>query len=147
MFPDGINNWFENKKDYGVIFIRLLIGVYLIYVQHDNFFNSQNMIDVGNFFASHKIPLPFFSAYLSVYAQFFAGILFILGACTRYAAAVMVFNFIIAFIAVDIHKVYPHNFNAQVMLFSSLFLLFNGAGKLSLDKWIQNRKNKAGIFN
>jgi putative oxidoreductase len=135
----SINDWFENKREYSPVFIRLVVGAYLVYLQQSNVFSYENMIAVGEYFDGHNIPFPMISAYISAYAQFIAGILFLLGAFIRYAAVVMVINFIVAFIAVDIHKVYPQNFPAQVMLSSALFFLFYGAGKLSIDEWIKTR--------
>lgn len=133
----SFNNWFEINRDYGSVLLRILIGAYLIYMQHDNVFNNKNMIDVEGYFRENKIPIPVVSAYLSVFAQFFCGVLIMLGAFVRYASAVLVFNFIIAFIAVDFYKTYPLNFPAQIMLSSSLLFLFQGAGKLSIDDWLK----------
>jgi len=128
--------WLEQRRDYGALFIRLVVGSYLIYGTQDNVFSYARMLEFRDFLAAHKVPLPLFSAHLSVYAQFIAGILYILGALTRYAAAVMVINFIVAFVAVDLHGTYARSFPAQAMLASSLFLLFHGSGRPSVDAWL-----------
>ncbi len=104
--------WFENKREYGLVAIRLVVGAYLVYVQHDNVFNLESMAGVVQYFDTLNIPMPALSAYVSVYAQFFAGLQYITGAFTRYAASAMVINFVVAFIAVDFHRTYPQNFPA-----------------------------------
>jgi len=136
--------WLEERRDYGALFVRLVVGAYLIYGTQDNVFSWARMLEFRDFLAAHKVPLPLFSASLSVYAQFIAGTLFILGALTRYAAAVMVINFIVAFIVVDLHRPYAQSFPAQVMLASSMFLLFHGAGRPSMDAWLSRSEKKQG---
>src|SRR5687767_12258244 len=93
--------WLEDRRDYGALFIRLIVGSYLIYGTQDNVFSWARMLEFRDFLAARDVPLPLLSAHLAVYAQFIAGALYILGALTRYAAAVMVINFIVAFIVVD----------------------------------------------
>ncbi|MEW6736935.1 MAG: DoxX family protein [Acidobacteriota bacterium] len=137
-FLNPVLQWLDRRRDYGTLFIRLVVGVYLIYGTQDNVFSYARMIEFRDFLAAHKFPIPLFSAYLSVYAQFSAGILYILGAFTRYAAAVMIINFIVAFVAVDLYQPYPRNFPAMVMLSSSLLLLFQGSGRPSVDAWLKS---------
>ena len=84
-------------------------------------------------------PFPLFSALLSAYAQFVCGILFILGAATRYAAVVMIINFIAAIIIAHVGDTYPNTFPALMMLAAACFFLLHGAGKLSVDDSLQNR--------
>lgn len=137
-----ILQWLEERGDYGALFIRLVVGSYLIHGSQDNVFSWTRMLEFRDFLAARDVPLPLFSAHLSVYAQFVAGALYIFGALTRYAAAVMVINFIVAFIVVDLHQPYAQSFPAQVMLASAMFLLFHGAGRPSVDVWL-SRSEKA----
>ncbi|MGH9753361.1 MAG: DoxX family protein [Blastocatellia bacterium] len=140
----SILQWLEERRDYGALFIRLVVGSYLIYGTQDNVFSWARMLEFRDFLAARNVPLPLFSAHLSVYAQFIAGSLYILGALTRYAAAVMVINFIVAFIVVDLHQPYARSFPAQVMLASALFLLFHGAGRPSVDAWLSGSEKARG---
>jgi putative oxidoreductase len=137
-----VNEWFENKREYGLVAIRLVVGAYLVYVQQNNVFNPESMAGVAQYFDTLNIPMPALSAYVSVYAQFIAGLLFIVGAFTRYAAAAMVINFVVAFIAVDFHRTYPQSFPAQIMLSSAILFLFCGSGPWSVDHRLKSKKQK-----
>src|SRR5918999_191118 len=86
----------EKYKEYGVIFIRLMVGFHLIYGTQDNVFSYARMEEFAGFLSARGVPFPLFSAFLSAYAQFICGMLFIVGLATRYAAVVMIINFIAA---------------------------------------------------
>jgi len=130
----------ENYKEYGVIFIRLIVGFHLIYGTQDNVFSYARMEEFAGFLAARGVPVPLFSAFLSAYAQFVCGIFFILGAATRYAAVVMIINFVAALVIAHRGDAYPNTFPALVMLFAACFLLLHGAGKLSVDDALEGRR-------
>jgi putative oxidoreductase len=136
----SLNHYFESRKDYGAIFLRVLIGWRLIYGTQDNVFSWERMIEFRNFLDQLGTPLPLFSATLSVYAQFICGILYVVGLWIRSAAIVMIINFIFALIIAHIGTTFLETFDALVMLFGSIFFLFYGSGKISLDNWRNGRK-------
>jgi putative oxidoreductase len=131
----------EKYKEYGVIFIRLIVGFHLIYGTQDNVFSYARMEEFAGFLSVRGVPFPLFSAFLSAYSQFICGILFIVGLATRYAAVVMIINFIAALIIAHIGDTYPNMFPALMMLAASCFLLVHGAGKLSVDSMLERRKD------
>jgi putative oxidoreductase len=92
------------------------------------------MSDVQAFFESIYIPVPMISAYVSVYAQFICGILFVLGLWVRPAAIIMAFNFTVAVIAANLDKGIEKSFAAWILFAVSVLFIFTGAGKISLDK-------------
>ena len=132
----------EKYKEYGVIFIRLIIGFHLVYGTQDNVFSYARMQEFAGFLQVRGMPFPLFSAFLSAYAQFICGILFILGAATRYAAVTMVINFIAAVFIAHIGDTYPNTFPALMMLSAACFFLVHGAGKLSLDDRLWRKSNR-----
>ena len=126
-------NRLDRYKEYGPVFIRLMIGFHLIYGTQDNIFSYARMEEFAAFLSAHNVPLPLFAAFVSAYAQFICGILFIVGALTRYAALVMIINFIVAILLVHTGDPYPAKFPALMMLAASCFLFLHGPGLLSLD--------------
>jgi len=138
LIPDF--SFFEKHKDYAAIFIRLIIGFHLIYGTQDNVFSYARMEEFADFLHVRGVPFPLFSAFLSAYAQFICGILFFLGAAVRYAAAVMIINFIAALIIAHTGDTYPNMFPALMMLSAACFFLLHGAGKLSVDDALKKRK-------
>jgi putative oxidoreductase len=135
-----LNNYFESRKDYGVIFLRVIIGWRLIDGTQDNVLSWERMIEFRNFLEQHHVAYPLVAATVSVYAQFICGILYILGLFMRPAAVIMIFNFIVALIIVHIGTTFLQSFEALMMLFGSIFFLFAGAGKISMDNWLQSQK-------
>lgn len=130
----------EKYKEYGVIFIRLIVGFHLVYGTQDNVFSYARMEEFAEFLRLHNVPFPLFSAFLSAYAQFVCGILFILGAFTRAAAIVMIINFIAALVIAHVGDTYPNAFPALMMLAAACFFLLHGAGRLSVDGLLEKRK-------
>lgn len=130
-------SYLDKYKEYGVIFIHLIVGFHLIYGTQDNVLSYARMLEFADFLSLRGVPFPLFSAFLSAYAQFLCGFLFVIGAATRYAAVVMIVNFIAAIIIAHIGDTYPNLFPALMMLASSCFFLLHGPGKLSVDHRMQ----------
>lgn len=140
MFPNLKLSRLEKYKEYGVIFIRLIVGFHLVYGTQDNVFSYARMEEFAGFLHLRGVPLPLFSAFLSAYAQFVCGILFILGAATRWAALPMIINFIAALVIAHVGDTYPNAFPALMMLAAACFFLLHGAGRLSVDDVLEKRK-------
>jgi putative oxidoreductase len=138
--PKRLNIFFDRRKDVGVIFLRLIIGWRLIDGTLDNVLSWERMIEFRNFLEQHNVPAPLVAANVSVYAQFVCGILYILGLWTRPAAIIMIINFVAALIIAHIGLTFEQSFDALMMLFGSVFFLFYGAGKYSVDEKLYRRK-------
>jgi putative oxidoreductase len=123
----------RRHPEVGVLLLRLFIGFVLIYGTQDNLLSQNQMLEFRDFLAQNGFPYPLFCAYLSVYAQFIAGVMFLFGAATRYAALVMVINFLVALAMVHVGLPFSANIAPLSMLFGSLFFLFHGAGPYSVD--------------
>lgn len=132
-----LNQFFELKKAYGVIFLRLVIGWRLMAGVWHYVFQLKPISEVEGFFTTLNLPAPLLSAYLSVYAQFICAILFIIGLWFRPAAMVMIINFTVAIIAAHLNDAIEKSFAAWVILAASCFFLFNGAGKVSIESRIK----------
>ena len=124
----------DAHREYGMFFVRLIIGFHLIYGTQDNVFHWARMLEFRDFLAQHGVPFPLFAANLSAWTQFVCGILFIAGVLTRYAAAVMIINFIFAMLIAHRTGGYPPAALALIMLFSSIALFVHGPGKPAVDR-------------
>jgi len=132
-----LTQFFELRKAYGAIFLRLVIGWRLIAGVWHYVFQLKPISEVEEFFATLNLPVPLLCAYLSVYAQFICAILFIIGLWFRPAAIVMIINFTVAIIAAHLNDAIEKSFAPWVILASSCFFLFNGAGKVSIESRIK----------
>lgn len=131
--------------DWGLLVLRLSFATQLIWGTQNNVFSWEKMLEFRDFLEARGVPYPLIAAHVSVYAQFIAGILWIVGWQTRAAAAIMVINFIAAIIIVHIGLPYEQNFPAINLLAVSICLCFTGAGRLSVDARA-NRKTGRSIF-
>ena len=131
--PRALDRALDPYREYGPLFIRLIVGYRLIWGTADNVFSYDRMLEFSVFLAAHGVPLPLFAAFVSAYAQFICGVLFMVGALTRPAAALMVINFTVALLLVHIGQPFLENYDALVMLFGAAFLLVHGPGSLSVD--------------
>ena len=125
--------WLERRKEYGLFFLRLIVGFHLIYGTADNVFSWARLIEFRDFLAARGVPFPLFSAHLSVYAQLLCGILYILGLFFRPAAAVMIVNFICALLIAHRTGGYPPAALAWIMLFASMAFLVHGPGRPAVE--------------
>jgi putative oxidoreductase len=125
--------FFERRREYGAFFVRLVVAFVLVYGTQDNVFSHERMLEFRDFLAAKRVPYPLFAAHLSAYAQFVCGVLYAVGLLVRPAALVMIINFVAALLIAHLDAPLDAARLALCMLFCSLFLLFNGAGALSLD--------------
>lgn len=92
------------------------------------------MKEFSVFHEKFNFPLPEISAIVSVYAQFICGFLILIGYKTRWAALIMIINFLVAIFMVHLNDTYQNTFPAIVMLACSLFLFLSGPGKPAVEK-------------
>jgi putative oxidoreductase len=140
-FPGS--DFLDRHREDATLFIRLIVGFHLVYGTQDNVFSWERMLEFERFLAERSVPYPLAAAIVSVYAQFFSGLLFIVGAATRWAGAVMIINFIAALVIAHRGLPYPANFPPLMMLAAACFFLFHGAGGLSLDAALARRRQAA----
>ena len=131
---EGFFRWLRINQDLGVLLLRLFIGFRLIYGVLDNILHWPQMLEFRDFLHQFGFPVPLASAVISVYGQFIAAILVILGLKIRYAALVLIVNFTIAWLMVDRHGSIETMTPALAILFCAILFLFQGGGKFSLDK-------------
>lgn len=91
-------------------------------------------MEFAGFLKASGFPAPIFCAMLSVYAQFICGILILVGYKTRFAAFILIFNFLQAIIMVHQNYSIEAMTPALAILFVSLGLLFTGAEKWVIEK-------------
>jgi putative oxidoreductase len=122
-------------------FLRIFFGAILIYGTQDNVFSREQMLEFVGFVEAHGFPYPAFSARLSVYAQFSCGVLLMLGALTRPAAAVMAINFIVALVMVHVGLPFSANIAPFAMLALAIFFGLSGSGPYAVDRVLVRKLN------
>jgi len=130
----GVFRPLKKNKDAGLLLFRLFIGVRLLYGVLDNILSPARMQEFATFLKAHYFPYPLVAAQVSVYAQALAGLLIILGFKVRWAAVLMVINFLVAIIMVHRGQTFEEMTPALAMLFAAVLFLFIGAGRYSIDR-------------
>ena len=132
--------FFKTREEYGTVFLRLLIGVFIIHGVADNVFSWAHMVEFQKFLGARGVPYPFFAAHLSAYAQFICGLSILFGAFIRLTSIVFIINFVAAIVIAHLGQSFRQMFPALMMIAAGLFFLFHGAGPLSVDAWLEKRK-------
>ena len=128
--------------DLGLLLLRCATGVFLIYQSHDNVFSAARMDEFEKFLAHFGFAYPELMAPLSVYAQFIAGIGFILGLFTRWLGLITCVNFIVALWMVDSRGPVPGWWPAGVLIFLGLYFGLRGSGRYGLDPLLEGRATR-----
>jgi putative oxidoreductase len=132
--------FFDRYREYGPVFVRLIVGSFLVWGAQDNVFSYARMVEFAEFLRERGVPLPLAAAFLSAYAQFACGLLYVVGAFARHAAVLMIVNFAAAVAIAHVGDTFQGMFPALVMLSTSCFLLLHGAGRLSVDDALARRR-------
>ena len=130
-------DFFRRHSEYGVIFLRLIIGAFIIWGVQDNILSYAQMEEFAKFLGERGVPSPLFAAFLSAYTQMVCGISILFGAATRLLAIPFIINFIAAILIAHRGDTFRGMFPALMMLFAGFFFLFHGAGKLSVDEALE----------
>jgi putative oxidoreductase len=133
--------FFRRHERYGVLFLRLLIGAFIIHGVADNVFSRAHMVEFEKFLGARGVPNPLVAAHVSAYAQFICGWSILLGAFLRPLSIVFIINFIAAIVIAHLGHSFRQLFPALMMIAAGLFFLFNGAGPLSVDEWLAKRRS------
>jgi putative oxidoreductase len=134
--------FFRKHKAYGVLFLRLAMGVFLIYGVQDNILSWERMLEFRDFLQAHGVPYPLIAAHLSVYTQCLVGIMLLLGWGVRLAGLLLILNFTAAILIVHTGQTFPQYYPAAELLCAGFFYLFNGAGPVSVDSFLERRQHQ-----
>lgn len=133
---------FSKLQPYSALFIRLAFGFHLIQYSYGDVFELTAGSSNEEWLHRMGVPLPYFMGWVYILTEFIGGIAIIVGFKTRWFAVPLIINFIVALLLVHLGQTYKQSFEAIQMLATLFFLLFNGSGKLSVDDYLESKKNK-----
>lgn len=137
---DAVSEWLDRRRGWGVVAVRVAFGFWLVYGTQDNVFSRARMVEFQDFIAKHGFAFPVAGAYVSAYAQFICGFMYMAGASVRTAGALMAVNFLFALAIAHRSTPIAADLPAWGMLAVAVLLLFHGAGPLSVDAAWQRRR-------
>ena len=128
--------------DLGLLLLRIATGGFLIYQSHDNVLSAARMVEFEKFLAQFGFVYPKLMAPLSVYAQFAAGIAFILGFLTRWAGLITAVNFCVAVWMVHWNDPVPGIWPAAILIFLGLYFGLRGSGRYGMDALFEKGRRR-----
>ena len=134
-------NQTSSLQPYAALFIRLAFGYHLVQYTYGDVFELTAGSNNKDWLGGMGVPFPYLMGWIYILTEFIGGIAIIVGFKTRWFALPLIFNFIVALVLVHLGKTYKESFEAIQMLAVSFFFLFNGSGKLSVDDYLENRKD------
>jgi len=135
-----ITDSLKRLNDIPLLLIRLVLA-YGFYVPAT--LKWGNINGIADWFESMDIPFPVISAYLSASAEMAGVVLLPLGLATRFISIPLIISMIVAIITVHLGNGFEAGDNGfEIPLYYILMLmvlLFNGAGKFSIDHLITRK--------
>jgi len=130
--------------DFGVLVLRLAFGLQLVKSSWPYVSSANKLLEFINYLTTLGFPFPLVGAYVSAYTEFIGGILLLLGLWTRPTAILLVINFLVAFFLahIAVNDTYQNTYPVVNLVAVNVFLLFNGAGKYSVDNRLGERHGR-----
>lgn len=126
-------------SDLALLIARLATGIFLVGGVWDNITSSERMAEFVGFMGATSFPAPDILAPFSVYTQFAFGIMLILGLLTRWAGIGTTITFIVALVMVHWSQTLREWWPALALVALGVIFATQGAGKLSLDRWLDRK--------
>lgn len=127
-------------EDFAFLLLRLLTGAFLVHGVRDNIESAARMQEFVGFLRANKFAYPELMAPFSVWVQFFCGLAFLVGGLTRWAGLVCAFNFVVAVVMVHWNQDLRGWWPAAVLVVIGMVMATHGAGRLSVDEWLNKRR-------
>ncbi|WNW10734.1 DoxX family protein [Pseudomonas sp. DTU_2021_1001937_2_SI_NGA_ILE_001] len=141
-----LNTVVSTRAGLGLTAIRLVVGI--IFIAHGSqklfgAFGGYGLEGTAQWMASIGLTPGYLMALLSGSAEFFGGLAVLIGLLARPAAAVLIFLLLVAIVSVHLaNGLFMANNGyefALALLGGAVAILFEGAGKLSVDRAIAAR--------
>lgn len=140
-----IKSLLNTRAGYGITVLRIIVGI--IFMAHGSqklfgMFGGYGLEGTSQYMASLGLNPGYLMALMSGSAEFFGGLGLVVGLLARPAAVVLIVMLVIAILSVHIHNgLFMANNGyefALALLGGAIAVLFEGAGRLSLDRSIAN---------
>jgi putative oxidoreductase len=131
-------------RSWGLTLLRVVVGV--IFVMHGWQKLSMGFHGVADFLGSHGIPVPTLAAVVLTLVELIGGIVLILGVLTRYFAALLAIDMLVAIITVHAKNGFfaPKGVEFPLLLLvANLNLMLAGPGALSVSAFRKKKIDSA----
>ena len=124
-------------RAYGLLVLRVGIGLGLIYHSSPKLFDSAGMAKFAGFVGTMGFPAPTFFAYCAKLSEFLGGIALTAGCFTRAAAVFIGITMFVAAFVAHAGDPFAKRELALLYLLAAVAIFLTGPGPLAADSWIQ----------
>jgi putative oxidoreductase len=129
-----MSNWLNSLQPWGALILRLALGLSMTVHGYQKVVPHGALDHHSHYVVS--LGFPYWLGSVSALTEFIGGILLIFGLLTRFSAALVVADMLVALFFVGIHQGFNSYNYILALLAIAFMLLFYGAGALSLDRKI-----------
>jgi putative oxidoreductase len=130
---------FDRCRDAAALVLRVATGTFIVDGVWDNIVSGERMTEFVKFMGAAQFPMPGFWAPFSVYTQFIAGLLIILGLFTRWGGLVLVATFLVGLIMVHWQQSLREMWPALALVVIGATLVTQGGGRWSVDGFLTQK--------
>jgi putative oxidoreductase len=129
-----MSKWLNSLQPLGALILRLALGLSM------TVHGYQKVVPHGalNHYAHYIVTLgiPYWLGYVSAFTEFVGGMLLVIGLLTRFAAALVAINMLVALFTVGIHQGFGIYNYIIALAAIAIMLVSYGAGAMALDRKI-----------
>jgi putative oxidoreductase len=129
-----MSKWLNSLQPLGALILRLALGLSM------TVHGYQKVVPHGalNHYAHYIVTLgiPYWLGYVSAFTEFVGGMLLVIGLLTRFAAALIAINMLVALFTVGIHQGFGIYNYVIALVAIAIMLVSYGAGAMALDRKI-----------
>lgn len=124
--------------DIGFLLLRILVGGLMIYHGYPKFLDTSKLVSG---LQTMGFPMPELFGFLAMAAEFFGGILLVIGLGTRFALLGIIVTMAVAFFVAHGSDPFGKKELAFVFMCVSIAMVFIGSGKYSIDSYLVSKKS------
>ena len=129
-----MTKWLNSLQPFGALLMRLALGISMAVHGYQKVIPHGALNHYAHYIAS--LHIPYWLGYVSAYTEFVGGMLLIFGLLTRFVAALVAINMLVAFTCVGIHQGFGIYNYILALAAIAIMLTVYGAGTLALDRKI-----------
>jgi putative oxidoreductase len=127
-----MTRWLDSLQPFGALLLRLVLGVSMAVHGYQKVVPHGALAHFAHYIAT--LGFPYWLGYVSAFTELVGGVFLIVGFLTRFSAALVAINMLVAFFMVGIRQGFGIYNYILALAAIAIMLLFYGAGALALDR-------------
>jgi putative oxidoreductase len=129
-----MSKWLNSLQPLGALVLRLALGLSMIVHGYQKVVPHGALSHYAHYIVT--LGIPYWLGYVSAYTEFIGGMFLAMGLLTRFAAALVAINMLVALFTVGIHQGFGIYNYVIALAAIAIMLVVYGAGAVALDRKI-----------